>query len=94
MEFDANEEPVAEELLEVLEELEVHAKTTVRKGHVVVYIKGYEEIAAVLGAVGAGSAAMEIFNISIEREIRNGIILPRMAPVALCLVQRQEKRWI
>lgn len=73
MEFDANEEPVAEELLEVLEELEVHAKTTVRKGHVVVYIKGYEEIAAVLGAVGAGSAAMEIFNISIEKEIRNGI---------------------
>lgn len=73
LEFDARTEEDARDLTGVLAELEIPAKVTYRKGHYIVYIKEYAVIADVLGAIGAGSAAMEIYNISIEKEIRNNV---------------------
>lgn len=71
MEFDAKHESYANQIKSVLSELGVQAKITCRKGRYVVYIKEYEAIADVLGCMGAVGAAMELYNISIEKEIRN-----------------------
>lgn len=73
MEFDARTEADAKDLVGVLADVEVPAKITCRKGHYIVYMKEYEVIADVLGLIGAGNAAMEIYNISIEKEIRNNV---------------------
>ena len=73
MEFDYKFSEQADKLEEVLKELGIDAKRTERKGHTVIYVKGYELIAGILGCMGAGAAAIEIYNISAEKEIRNGI---------------------
>lgn len=73
LEFDARTDSAAKELMSVLEKNDIHAKCTGRKTHYIVYIKGYEDIAALLGHMGAGNAALEIYSVSIEKEIRNSI---------------------
>ena len=73
MEFDTKSEAYADELIGVLAQEGIEAKKTQRKSHFTVYIKGYETIAGVLGIIGAGMASMEIYNVSIEKEIRNSI---------------------
>lgn len=73
MEFDARTEADAKDLAAVLAQLDAPAKVTYRKGHYIVYIKEYEVIADVLSMIGAGSAALEIYSVSIEKEIRNNI---------------------
>lgn len=71
LEFDAHSREAAEYLKAEIKDVPV--KITKRKNRYIVYIKGYEDIAALVGLIGAGTAAMEIYNISIEKEIRNGI---------------------
>lgn len=73
LEFDAKTRNDAENLKKVISEHGISAKLTERKNHFIVYVKGYEDIAAVMGIIGAGTAAMEIYNVSIEKEIRNDI---------------------
>ncbi|MBS7297792.1 MAG: DNA-binding protein WhiA [Eubacteriales bacterium] len=73
LEFDTKTKAYAEDVLSVLEEEGIKAKLTSRKGRYVVYIKDYESIAAVLGLIGAGYAALELYNISVEKEIRNDV---------------------
>lgn len=73
MEFDYKYNEQAEKLRKLLENMGVTAKITLRKGHTVVYFKEYETIAGLLGVMGDGGAATEIYNISAEKEIRNGI---------------------
>lgn len=71
MEFDAKYEGYAEQIRNILSELGISSKITCRKGRYVVYVKEYEAIADILGLCGAVGAAMELYNISIEKEIRN-----------------------
>lgn len=71
MEFDAKHESYAHQIQDILKSLGIAAKITCRKGRYVVYVKEYEAIADILGAMGAVGAAMELYNISIEKEIRN-----------------------
>ncbi|MBR4723881.1 MAG: DNA-binding protein WhiA [Clostridia bacterium] len=71
MEFDARYEVYANQLLEILKDLGISAKITYRKGRYIVYIKGYEQIAGVLGIIGDVSAAMEFYNTTIEKDLRN-----------------------
>ncbi|MDD6214863.1 MAG: DNA-binding protein WhiA [Firmicutes bacterium] len=71
MEFDAKHESYANQLEEMLLSMQIIAKTTCRKGHYIVYIKEYESIADTLGAMGAVGLSMELYNVSIEKEIRN-----------------------
>lgn len=71
LEFDTKYEGYAERIHELLRRKGISAKITKRKGRFVVYIKEYSAIADTLGAMGAVGAAMEIYNISIEKEIRN-----------------------
>ncbi len=71
LEFDCRHESYAEQLTQILSEMGIPAKITCRKGRYVVYIKEYEAIADTLGAIGAVTPAMELYNISIEKELRN-----------------------
>lgn len=73
LEFAARSAGDAENLKNVIAGRGMEAKITERKSYFVVYLKGYEDIAAVMGLIGAGGAAMEIYNASIEKEIRNDI---------------------
>lgn len=73
MEFDAKHETYAEQLRDILDGMGINSKITERKGRFIVYIKEYEAIADALGAMGAVGAAMELYNISIEKDIRNSV---------------------
>lgn len=71
MEFDAKHEGYARQICSVFEELGISSRVTCRKNRYITYIKEYSAIADALGAMGAVSTAMDIYNISIEKEIRN-----------------------
>lgn len=71
LEFDSKHEGYAEHIRELLRRKGITAKITKRKGRFVVYIKEYSAIADALGAMGAVGAAMELYNVSIEKELRN-----------------------
>jgi hypothetical protein len=64
---------VTRQLLKILEGFDVQAKTTLRKGREVVYIKDADSISEVLGQMGAGSAMMHLLNVRIEKDLRNNI---------------------
>ncbi len=71
MEFDARYEVYANQLCKILEKCGINGKITYRKGRFIVYVKGYEQIADALGVMGDISAAMEFYNATIEKNIRN-----------------------
>ena len=71
MEFDARYEVYANQLLNILKNSGISAKVTYRKGRYIVYIKEYEQIAGVLGIIGDFTAAMELYNTTIEKDLRN-----------------------
>ncbi len=71
MEFDIKHKAYAEKLCQVLKRAGIASKITKRKTRYVVYIKEYTAIADTIGVMGAVGTAMEIYNISIEKECRN-----------------------
>lgn len=73
LEFDARYESYANQLRDLLGEIGIVSKITCRKGRFIVYIKDYESIADILGLMGDVNAAMDLYNISIEKEIRNQV---------------------
>ncbi len=73
LEFDTKKKEYAVDVLFALANEGVNAKITKRKGRYVVYLKDYEQIASVLGLIGAGYAALELYNVSVEKEIRNDV---------------------
>lgn len=73
MEFVTKTAKLADKLTELLEFYGVGAKLTVRKNYFVVYLKESETIAELLGSLGAGGAMMELYNVKIERELRNAV---------------------
>ncbi len=70
LEFYCSEMPQAEQLMAVLQDFGIKARTTVRKGHTIVYLKESESIAEFLSVVGAVQAMMELENLRIEKELR------------------------
>lgn len=73
MEFDVKYESYANQLRDMFGEIGIVAKITCSKGRFVVYIKECEAIADVLGVMGDVVTSMEIYNVSIEKEIRNRV---------------------
>ncbi len=73
MEFDTKSETAAKLLGGVLSHMGFASGAAFRKGSFVVYIKGSEEIADILGLMGAPQGAFELINIQAEREMRNDI---------------------
>lgn len=73
LEFDTRSKNEAEFLRNILEQEGFSSKITYRKGHHIVYIKECETIADILGYIGAGKSALEMFTIQIEKEMRNSV---------------------
>lgn len=63
----------ADKLFELLESININSRLTVRKNNFVIYIKEFEAIANILGLLGAGSKMMDLYNLKIEKELRNEV---------------------
>jgi DNA-binding protein WhiA len=61
----------AAHLRAALDQLNVHAHISVRRGRHVVYLKGQEEIAALLRLVGANRGVLELETHRVERDVRS-----------------------
>lgn len=73
LEFDTRDNDTARYLAKILSRDGIDAKITERKGYYVLYIKGSDRIADLLGYMGAASGTFEMYSIQIEREMRNSI---------------------
>ncbi len=73
MEFAGRRRESAVILQKVLAAKGFSSKLTERKGTFVVYIKECEKIADILGYMGAGKNALELYNIQAEKDMRNRV---------------------
>lgn len=73
MEFNAGYDGAAYILQSVLRGFGIESRTTQRKGRRVVYMKECDAVADTLTLMGAGSSVMELYNIQIEKDLRNSI---------------------
>lgn len=73
MEFSSKYKELTEKLCIIIEHTGLGAKTIFRKGSYIAYIKECEMIADMLGVIGAGGAALTLYNVQIEKEMRNSV---------------------
>lgn len=73
MEFDTKNEKHSKLLQKMLHLDGFETKITKRKGYYVVYVKGSEKIADILGYMGAPQGAFELYTVQIEKDMRNTI---------------------
>lgn len=73
LEFVCKHAKPADKLFELLSKLHINSRLTVRKNNFVVYIKEFEAIANILGLLGAGAKMMDLYNLKIEKELRNEV---------------------
>lgn len=73
LEFDTKYKISAERLNNIMCECMISPKMTYRKGHYLVYLKGSDDIADVLGIMGASMGALEFYSAQMEKDIRNSI---------------------
>lgn len=73
LEFVTKQQEEAELLQSLLAAEGFSSKITYRKGCHIVYVKECEVIADILGYIGAGKNALDIFTIQIEKEMRNRV---------------------
>ncbi len=71
LEFACPEEQLAEQLATLLRDIGVTAKTMLRRGQHIVYIKGSESIEDTLTFIGAPQCTLELMNMKIYKDIRN-----------------------
>ncbi len=71
LEFAVPTEVLAEELTVLLGDIGVNAKTAVRRGQYIVYIKDSESIEDTLTFIGAQNCTLEIMNVKIYKDVRN-----------------------
>ncbi len=64
---------LSDDMLKLMQELEINAKMTKRKGSYVIYFKSSEMIEDILMLLGAQSSALEIMQVKIEKDMRNKI---------------------
>ncbi len=70
MEFVLRSAAAAETLLALLAEMDVRGLLSARRGAHVVYLKGQDEIAALLGLVGANRGVLELETQRVGRDVR------------------------
>ncbi len=73
LEFDTRDPRGVTFLKNILARDNFNARITDRKGSRILYVKDSEEIADILGYIGAPQGAFELFNIQAEKEMRNDI---------------------
>ena len=71
LEFACPEEGLAQQLETLLHDIGVTARTMVRRGQNIVYIKGSESIEDTLTFIGAPQCTLELMNMKIYKDIRN-----------------------
>ncbi|MDO4863682.1 MAG: DNA-binding protein WhiA [Ruminococcus sp.] len=71
LEFSVPCENLALELVSLLGDIGVTARTTKRRGQTVVYIKGSESIEDTLTFIGAQQCTLELMNVKIYKDVRN-----------------------
>ncbi len=71
LEFACPEEEIALQLQTLLRDIGVTAKTVIRRGQNIVYIKGSESIEDTLTFIGAPQCTLELMNMKIYKDIRN-----------------------
>lgn len=71
MEFTVPEEGIARQLSILLGDIGVTAKTVIRRGQHIVYIKGSESIEDTLTFIGAQQCTLELMNVKIYKDVRN-----------------------
>lgn len=71
LEFSVPCDELAEVLVSLLGDIGVTARTTMRRGQTVVYIKGSESIEDTLTFIGAQQCTLELMNVKIYKDIRN-----------------------
>lgn len=71
LEFTAPEQALAEELMAMLSGLDIAAKSVIRRGQIVVYIKDSESIEDTLTFIGAQQCTLELMNVKIFKDVRN-----------------------
>ena len=69
-EWKAEDRQLAETLLKLLEKCELPARSYMRKGTQVVYLKGAQQISDMLAVMGAGSSVLEMENTRINKQLR------------------------
>lgn len=73
LEFDTKYKISAERLYNIMSSCGVVPKITYRKGHYLVYLKGSDDIAEVLGLMGASMGALKFYTTQMEKDVRNSI---------------------
>lgn len=71
LEFTAPTDILAEELTVLLSDIGVTAKTVIRRGQYIVYVKGSEDIEDILTFIGAVQCTIELMNVKIYKDVRN-----------------------
>lgn len=71
LEFACPDEVLASQLATLLHDIGVTAKTMIRRGQNIVYIKGSESIEDTLTFIGAPQCTLELMNMKIYKDIRN-----------------------
>ncbi len=71
LEFSVQGDILAEELVVLLSDIGVTAKTAIRRGQNIVYIKDSESIEDTLTFMGAQNCTLEIMNVKIYKDVRN-----------------------
>ncbi len=71
LEFAAPAESLANDLSALLCDIGVTAKTAIRRGQYIVYIKGSESIEDTLTFIGAQQCTLELMNVKIYKDVRN-----------------------
>lgn len=73
LEFSVRDKSESEFLAKLISDAGFGAKITERKGNYVLYLKGCEDIADILGYIGAPMAALTLFEVQVEKEMRNNV---------------------
>lgn len=71
LEFTVPQERLARELTVLLGDINVTARTVIRRGQYIVYIKESESIEDVLTFIGAQQCTLELMNVKIWKDVRN-----------------------
>lgn len=71
LEFSCCGETLASQLAALLGDIGVTAKTVIRRGQYIVYIKGSESIEDTLTFIGAQQCTLELMNVKIYKDVRN-----------------------
>ena len=73
MEFVCSQKEFADSLLNIINELDISAKTIIRHKSYVVYLKESEAIVTLLTMMGAHSTILKIENIRVVKSVRNNV---------------------